>query len=102
MPLAAKHLENLTPRLCCFGNTILLLILDTAALIADCRTDICIENEEPEVKMSKDDVVSTPTNERCGKKTMFPMVFAYEEAKSPRSPLGQLNLNTKFMVCNLI
>ena len=78
------------------------MILDTAALIADCRTDICIENEEPEVKMSKDDVVSTPTNERCGKKTMFPMVFAYEEAKSPRSPLGQLNLNTKFMVCNLI
>jgi len=70
---------------------------DTAALIADCRTDICIENEETEVKMSKDDVVSTPTNERCGKKTMFPMVFAYEEAKSPRSPLGQLNLNTKFM-----
>jgi len=75
--------ENITP--------------DTAALIADCRTDICIENEENEVKMSKDDEVSTPNSERCGKKTMFPMVFAYEEAKSPRSPLGQLNLNTKFM-----
>ena len=52
--------------------------------------------------MSKEDGVSTPNSERCGKKTMFPMVFAYEEAKSPRSPLGQLNLNTKFMVCNLI
>ena len=60
------------------------------------------QNEENEVKMSKDDEVSTPNSERCGKKTMFPMVFAYEEAKSPRSPLGQLNLNTKFMVCNLI
>ena len=52
--------------------------------------------------MSKEDAVSTPNSERCGKKTMFPMVFAYEEAKSPRSPLGQLNLNTKFMVRNLI
>ena len=94
--------EISSPRLSCFENTRLPLILDTAALIADCRTDICIENEENEVKMSKEDAVSTPNSERCGKKTMFPMVFAYEEAKSPRSPLGQLNLNTKFMVCNLI
>ena len=26
------------------------------------------------------------------------MLFAYEDAKSPRSPLGQISLNTKFMV----
>ena len=76
-------------------------ILDNAALIADCRTNICIESEEAEMKDSKDnDLMSTPNSKRCGKKTMFPMVFAYEEAKSPRSPLGQLNLNTKFMVRN--
>lgn len=40
---------------------------------------------------------SSPNNSRCGKKTMFPMLFAYEDAKSPRSPLGQISLNTKFM-----
>merc|ERR1712152_128670 len=40
---------------------------------------------------------SSPNNSRCGKKTMFPMLFAYEDAKSPRSPLGQISLNAKFM-----
>jgi hypothetical protein len=40
----------------------------------------------------------SPSNNRCGKKTLFPMVFGYQEAKSPRSPLGTVNLNTHFMV----
>merc|ERR1712156_230113 len=61
-------------------------------------------NEEKENTVSgitidkeTDGTLSTPSSNRCGKKTMFPMVIGYEEAKSPRSPLGQLNLNSKFM-----
>jgi translation elongation factor EF-1beta len=43
-----------------------------------------------------EDVLS-PSNNRSVKKTMFPMLLAYEEAKSPRSPLGQATLNTNFV-----
>ena len=69
------------------------------ALEADVSLPNYTENDNYGTQISKDeDSVSTPGNNRCGKKTMFPMVFAYEEAKSPRSPLGQMNLNSKFLV----
>lgn len=68
------------------------------ALEADVSLPNYTENDNYGTQISKDeDSVSTPGNNRCGKKTMFPMVFAYEEAKSPRSPLGQMNLNSKFL-----
>merc|ERR1712156_482317 len=65
-------------------------------------TESCNEGKENTVSgisidKETDGTLSTPSNNRCGKKTMFPMVIGYEEAKSPRSPLGQLNLNSKFM-----
>jgi len=65
-------------------------------------TESCNEGKENTVSgisidKETDGTLSTPSSNRCGKKTMFPMVIGYEEAKSPRSPLGQLNLNTKFM-----
>ena len=53
-----------------------------------------------EMSSNAEDILS-PTNNRCGKKTMFPMVIGYQEAKSPRSPLGQLNLNPKFLVSSI-
>lgn len=54
------------------------------------------ENPATDMPSFGEDSLS-PNNSRCGKKTMFPMLFAYEDAKSPRSPLGQISLNTKFM-----
>ena len=67
---------------------------------SDCRSPLLIEDYNSEMKMSlrPGGGILTPSNARCGKKTMFPMTFGYQEPKSPRSPLGTLNLNTNFVV----
>ena len=54
---------------------------------------------KPSVKIDfhsppKDD--NSEMNTSFGQKVMFPMTFGYEEAKSPRSPLGAVNLNANF------
>ena len=57
-----------------------------------------IKNDYSAIGSSGPEDMLSPSNNRCGKKTLFPMVFGYQEAKSPRSPLGTVNLNTHFMV----
>jgi len=64
---------------------------------SDCRSPLVIENDDSAIGSSGPEDILSPCNNRCGKKTLFPMVFGYQEAKSPRSPLGEVNLNTKFM-----
>ena len=58
-----------------------------------------IETTKPSVKIDfhsprKND--NSEMNTSCGQKVMFPLTFGYEEAKSPRSPLGAVNLNANF------
>jgi len=64
--------------------------LGTSILLSDS------DDSSIETPSNAEDILS-PSNNRCGKKTMFPMVIGFHEAKSPRSPLGQVNLNPKFM-----
>ena len=73
-------------------------ILGTETLEGDCQLPIATENDDSAIGTSGPEDILSPCNNRCGKKTLFPMVFGYQEPKSPRSPLGTVNLNTNFMV----
>ena len=58
-----------------------------------------IETTKPSVKIdfhSPRKNENSEMNTSCGQKVMFPLTFGYEEAKSPRSPLGAVNLNANF------
>ena len=65
----------------------------------ECRSPLLIEEYDPTVALvlRPGGGLSTPGNARCGKKTMFPMTFGFKDAKSPRSPLRNMNLNTNFL-----
>ena len=76
----------------------ILKILGIVTLESDYRSPTVIENDDSAIGTSGPEDILSPCNNRCGKKTLFPMVFGYQEAKSPRSPLGAVNLNTNFMV----
>ena len=97
--LYSKHYQNLAHTLRFKQH-----FIGNHTLESDCRSPLLIEDDDfaSKISLRPGGGIITPNNARCGKKTMFPMTFGYEEAKSPRSPLAAMKLNTKFVVsiCN--